>query len=122
MLSSVKKGLQTFGNNMARLEWIERLLFAGYKVPVLCHPSVIIYLGSQIGLGSTIEPFVVINYTIPIGVGAINGAHTVIEHEVVISNDCNIRAGAVLALRTRIFDDADKVMCRFLTVYNIYIN
>ncbi len=82
-------------------------------------PSAIIYLGSQIGLGSTIEPFAVINHTFSIGIGTIIGSHAVIEHEVVIGNGCNIRAGAILASRTRIFDDSDKPEAEFYSLYSV---
>jgi acetyltransferase-like isoleucine patch superfamily enzyme len=106
LINQYEYAIPSFVNNMARLEWIERLLSAGYKVPILCHPSIIIYLGSQIGLGSTIEPFAVINHTVLLVIKTIIGSHVVIEYEITIGTGCNIRAGAILAPRTQVSDMA----------------
>ncbi len=85
-----------FGNSVARLEWIEKLIAAGYHVPILIHSKSHVSFSAQLGNGCVVEPMAVVNPYTAIGVGCIISAGAVVNHNSVVGDGCHIDCNATV--------------------------
>lgn len=83
-----------FGNNALRLDWLERLLQSGARVPTLVHPTAYVSPTAKIGAGTVILPKAVVNSYTAIGQGCIINVGAIIDH------NCTVGAGAHICLGT----------------------
>ena len=75
------------GNNKLRLEWIERLSNAGFKIPTIIHPVSFVSRTSSIGEGTVVMAGAIINASTNIGRGCIINTSSSVDH------DCNLEDG-----------------------------
>ena len=84
------------GNNKFRMEIIERLLKAGYKVPALIHPTAYVSKSAAIDLGVIVEPKAIVNANSRVGEGTIISVGAIVDHDVVVGKCAHINAGAIV--------------------------
>lgn len=87
-------GFVAIGNNAVRLEWLHRLLKAGYTVPRIIHPRSSVSRFSSIGIGTVIMAGAVVNASVTIGRGCIVNTSSSIDHDCVIHDGVHISPGA----------------------------
>lgn len=94
---SLKKDYQyafvAIGNNELRLEWIERLLKAGFTIPTIIHPFSFVSKTSSIGEGTVIMAGAVINANSNIGRGCIINTSSSIDHDCILEDGVHISPG-----------------------------
>jgi UDP-3-O-[3-hydroxymyristoyl] glucosamine N-acyltransferase len=96
------------GDSRTRLQWIQKLEEACFRIAVLVHPRAYISPSAQIMKGTAIEPMAVVQSNTSIAVGCILSAGAVVNHDCFIGDgchiDCNatIKAGIVLRSHTKI--------------------
>jgi sugar O-acyltransferase (sialic acid O-acetyltransferase NeuD family) len=84
------------GDNDGRLYLIEKLLKAGYKIPVIIHPKASVSRYSHIGQGSVILAGAVVNTNASIGTGCIININSCVDHDAVIDDGVHVCSGAVV--------------------------
>ena len=82
-----KYAFVAIGNNLLRIELINKLIDAGFKVPTLIHPLSVISGTTKIDLGTVVMPGTVINSSVKIGKACIINTASSIDH------DCSIKDG-----------------------------
>jgi sugar O-acyltransferase (sialic acid O-acetyltransferase NeuD family) len=82
-----KYAFVAIGNNHFRIELINKLIDAGFKIPILIHPSSIISTTVKLDLGTAIMGGTVINTSVEVGKGCIVNTSSSIDH------DCSIKEG-----------------------------
>ena len=92
------------GDAEKRLKLIERLIDAGYDVPVLIHPRAYVAPSATISMGCFIEPMAVVHTDVVIGAGCIISAGTIVNHNAVIGDGCHIDCGSIIGARAIIAD------------------
>lgn len=90
------------GDNEKRLELIEKLLKAGYKVPVIIHPKASVSKYSSIQEGSVILAGAVINTNVSVGTGCIININSCIDHDSTVLDGVHVCSGAVVRSMCRI--------------------
>ena len=85
------------GNSKVRGDFIERLLAMGANVPTLIHPSTIIGVCVEIGVGTAIMAGAVINPCSKLGKGVILNTCSSIDHDCIIGDYCHIAVGVHVA-------------------------
>lgn len=85
------------GNPRLRLYWIGRLLEAGYKLPILIHPTAWASPSAFIGCGSAVFAHSAIQSDACIGIGTILNTGCSIDHDSVLSDGVHLCPGARLA-------------------------
>lgn len=85
------------GDASIRLRWIEKLKDAGYKLPVLVHPSAWVSPSATIGDGSVVFAQAVIQPQASTGMGVILNTSSSIDHGVCLADAVHICPGARLA-------------------------
>lgn len=90
------------GNNSVRLNWLDRLLNYGYKIPVIIHPNTYVSNSSIIDAGTIVLPGAVVNTSTKISRGCIININTCIDHDCEISEGVHIVSGAVVRSMSRI--------------------
>ncbi|MEK4047173.1 acetyltransferase [Paenibacillus sp. FSL H8-0048] len=81
------------GNNHSRLTWLTTLEQAGYKIPVIIHPSSILSKFCEIESGTVVLAGVVVNANARIAKGCILNTSSTIDHDCVIGNGVHISPG-----------------------------
>ena len=90
------------GDNEKRLDLIEKILKAGYKVPVIIHPKASVSRYSDIGEGSVILAGAVINTNVSIGRGCIININSCVDHDSTVYDGVHVCSGAVVRSMCRI--------------------
>lgn len=91
-----------FGNNTARLEWINRLILEGYKVPTIIHSTAYISPRASVDIGTVVLPKSIINTDTRVGKGCIINCGAIIDHGCIIEDGCHICLGAIIKGENRI--------------------
>ena len=91
-----------FGNNLIRLEWIEKLLAEGISVPIIIHKSAYVSPKASIGVGCVVLPHAVINTNCTVGKGCIINCNATIDHGCIIEDGVHICLGAIVKAENRI--------------------
>ena len=87
------------GNPKLRLEYIEKLLNAGYNVVNLFSPQAYVSPSAKIGKGCIVEPMAVVNANTELGTGVIVCAGAIVNHNSVVKDGCQLDCGCVVAAR-----------------------
>jgi sugar O-acyltransferase (sialic acid O-acetyltransferase NeuD family) len=90
------------GVNEKRMEITQKLLEAGYKVPVIIHPKASVSKYSDIGDGSVILAGAVVNTNANIGMACIININSSVDHESIIDDGVHVCSGAVVRSGCRI--------------------
>ena len=91
-----------FGNNEARLSFIEKLENAGANIPVIIHQSAYISPGAKVEKGSVVLPHAVVNTDTVIEKGCIINCGAIVDHGCVIENGVHVCLGAIVKAENRI--------------------
>jgi sugar O-acyltransferase (sialic acid O-acetyltransferase NeuD family) len=90
------------GDNEKRLDLVEKLLKAGYKVPVIIHPKASVSKYSDVGVGSVILAGSVINTNARIGTGCIININSCVDHDCTVCDGVHVCSGSVVRSGCRI--------------------
>ncbi|MPM74665.1 putative acetyltransferase EpsM [bioreactor metagenome] len=84
------------GNNEKRLQLIEELKAAGYKIPIIIHPRAWVSSYSNIGEGSVILAGAVVNTNSNVGKGCIININSCIDHDSIIEDGVHVCSSAIV--------------------------
>lgn len=90
------------GNAAVRLEWLPRLVAAGYELPVVIHPTAWVSPSAQLGAGSVVLAQVTIQAQAVIGNGAILNTGCSVDHGAYLGDGVHICPGVRLAGRVQV--------------------
>jgi len=90
------------GANEKRLQWIDKLLNIGFKVPTIVHPRANVSKYSTIGEGTAVLAGAVVNTNSRVGKGCILNINSCVDHDCEISDGVHISSGAVVRSMVRI--------------------
>ena len=93
------------GNNHLRKILLERLQKAGYKIPVIVHPTAYISRTAKIGAGTIIEPKAIVNAGTIVGEGCIISVGAIIDHDVILKDCVHVNAGAIVKAGATVEDE-----------------
>lgn len=96
------------GNNQFRGAIIERLLKAGYSLPVLIHPTAYVSVSAVIDIGTVVEPKAIVNAHSVIKKGSIISVGSIVDHDVVIGKCAHINSGSIVKAGGSV-DDYEKL-------------
>lgn len=84
------------GKTSLRMDWLNKLKEAGYKIHPLISPQAYVSPTARIGAGAMVEPMAVIQPKATVGKGSIISAGAVLKSNCHISDGCHIDANAVV--------------------------
>ena len=90
------------GNNELRLQWLQKLVAAGYQTPVFEHPAAEVCSSAALGAGTVVLPFAFVGAGTKVGAGCIINAGAIVDHNAVLEDGVHaapratIKAGATL--------------------------
>ena len=85
-----------FGNNEARISWIERLTDAGKTVATIVHPTAYVSPTAALGLGVTVLPNASVGSFTTVEDGCIINMGAIVDHNCTIAKGCHICLGAIV--------------------------
>jgi sugar O-acyltransferase (sialic acid O-acetyltransferase NeuD family) len=91
------EALVAIGHAATRLHWMARLQDAGYRLPLLIHPSSWISPSAQIGPGSVVFAQATVQAEAVIGSGAILNTGCSVDHDAQLSDGVHVCPGAHIA-------------------------
>lgn len=91
-----------FGNNELRMKWVEDLTEAGFKLPVLIHPTAYVSASAEIGQGSIVCAKAVVNTNVTVGKGCIISIGALADHDGVVGECSHINTGAIVKAGCRV--------------------
>ena len=91
-----------FGNNEARMAWMERLLKQRITVPTLIHPSAYVSPEAKLGIGVAVLPMAVVNTGVTVKNGCIINIGALVDHDTVLEEGCHMAPGAIVKAENRI--------------------
>jgi len=91
-----------FGNNEARMHWLELLDEDEVRIPTLVHPRAYVSPTARIGMGSVVLPMAVVNTGVTVGNGCIVNIGALIDHDTVLEDGVHLAPGAIVKAENRI--------------------
>ena len=91
-----------FGNNKLRVQWVDRLLQAGFVVPTIIHPSAVVSPSAVVGAGSFVMQRAVVNTHTVLGKGCLVNCGAIIDHDTVVGDGAHISLGSVVKANCQI--------------------
>ena len=91
-----------FGNNEARISFIEKLEEKGANIPIIIHKTAYISPKATVAEGTVVLPFAVINTDCHVKEGCIINCNCVIDHGCVIERGVHVCLGALVKAENRI--------------------
>lgn len=91
-----------FGNNEARLSWLDRLMDAGCSLATLVHPTAYVSPKAKLYPGTAVLPHAVVNTGCEIMSGCIINCGAIVDHECIIEAGAHICLGAIVKAENRI--------------------
>ena len=91
-----------FGNNKLRVQWVDRLLAAGFVVPTIIHPSAVVSPSAVVGAGSFVMQRAVVNTHTVLGKGCLVNCGAIIDHDTVVGDGAHISLGSVVKANCQI--------------------
>lgn len=96
-LSSIyKEAIVSIGHSSLRKELCEKLINAGYTLPVIIDKSAYVSKSAKIAAGTLVEPKAVINANTTIGCGCIISVGAIVDHNATVGDYTQINAGLVV--------------------------
>ena len=96
--------LVAIGHPATRLRWIVRLQAAGYRLPLLIHPSAWISPSAQLGIATVVLAQVAVQAQAMIGTGSILNTGCSVDHDDQLGDGVHICPGARLAGEVQVGD------------------
>lgn len=90
------------GNNQKRLEWINRLSEAGYRVPIIIHPNANVSKYSSVEEGTIVLAGATVNTNSKVSKGCIININSSVDHDCEIEDGVHICPGAVVRSTAKI--------------------
>lgn len=84
------------GNAQVRQEWTERLVEAGYRIPVIVSPKAFVGDTAQLRYGTVVEPMAVVHENACVGIGTFISAGAIVNHNSYVADYCHIDNNAVV--------------------------
>ena len=94
--------LPAFGNNEARLSWLDQLEMAHISVPTLIHATAYVSPEAKIAPGCVILPKAVVNTGCEVKRGCIVNIGALIDHGTVLEEGAHAAPGAIVKAENRI--------------------
>lgn len=91
-----------FGNPELRKKWQEKAIEAGYRLPILMHPTANVSRSAVFGAGTVIMAKAVVQPHVRCGEGCILSACTIVDHDAKVGDYCHINAGAIVSALTEV--------------------
>ena len=85
------------GHSFTRLRWLAKLQTAGYRLPLLIHPSAWISPSAHVGPGSVVFAQAAVQAQAVVGIGSILNTGCSVDHDAKLSDGVHICPGARLA-------------------------
>ena len=95
--SHFSSAVVAIGSASVRLSWIERLLKAGYCLPVIIHPTSWVSGSAQIGAGSVVFAHATVQANVSLGKGCILNTGCSVDHDAQLADGVHICPGTRLA-------------------------
>ena len=94
--------IPAFGNNVFRMEWINRIEEGGGQLATLIHPTAYISPTATINLGTVILPHAIINTDVVVGKGCIINLGAIVDHGCILEEGVHLAPGAIVKGENRI--------------------
>lgn len=91
-----------FGNNEARISFIEKLEKAGANIPTIIHKLAYVSPRATVAKGTIVLPFAVVNTDVEVKEGCIINCSCVIDHGCVVEKGVHVCLGAMVKAENRI--------------------
>ncbi len=91
-----------FGNNEARMDWLERLTQEDIPVPTLIHPSAYVSPSASVHSGTVVLPKAVVNTGVTVEEGCIVNIGALIDHDCILGAGTHVGPGAVIKAENKI--------------------
>lgn len=91
-----------FGNNEARLQWMDVLEAAGASIPTLIHDTAYVSPQAMIEHGAVVLPHAIINTGVSVKRGCIINCGAIIDHGCMIEEGAHICLGAIIKAENQI--------------------
>ncbi len=85
-----------FGNNILRMEWLNKLKNAGFIVPKIIHPKAFVSNNAIVGEGSIVLANACVNGDVMINTGCIINFGAIIDHNSIIESGVHVGLGAIV--------------------------
>lgn len=93
MLPEYPIAIPSVGDAKLRMEWMERLIRAGFVIPTLISPSASVSPSARIGYGTLVEPKVIVGANAVIGNGCIVSAGAIIDRDARVESGTQVECG-----------------------------
>lgn len=84
------------GSNRFRLELLQRLMDAGYRLPAFVHPAAFVAPSAQLGAGTVVLPFCFVGAGVRTGRGCILNAGALIDHGATLGDAVHAAPGSII--------------------------
>lgn len=91
-----------FGDNVLRMQWMEKLMWEELPVPTLIHPKAYVSPTAKIGPGTVILPMAVVNTGVTVEAGCIINIGSLVDHDCYIEAGVHLCPGVVVKAENRI--------------------
>lgn len=94
--------IPAFGNNVFRMEWINRIEESGGQLAILIHPTAYVSPTATINPGTVILPHAIINTDAVVGKGCIINLGAIVDHGCILEEGAHVCLGAIVKGDNRI--------------------
>lgn len=98
-IETYDSAIVAIGNSDIRLDYIEKLKKAGYKIATLIHPAAYVSPSCKLGEGCVVEPLAGLHANTVVEKGCLISMGALVNHNAVIGAGCHIDCGSVVAAR-----------------------
>lgn len=85
-----------FGNNLARVDWEQKIEDAGIKLAKIIHPLAYVSPKATVAEGCVIMPYAVVNTGTVLKKACIMNIGALVDHDCVLEEGCHIAPGGVV--------------------------